>query len=95
MLKGVVIAMWWQHFKLSNFVLNIILLILVVNILFLQICKSTSIFQNFAKLDYFFALTNLNTFLPLLFFVNTFFTLLFILELAAILIFYKFVVSKV
>lgn len=46
-------------------------------------------------MDYFFALINISIFLPLIFFSNTLFTFLFILEFSSVLVFYKFVVSKI
>jgi len=72
-----------------------VLVLLLVNLLFIFLCRKVSQFQNFVKLDYFFALLNLGNFLPIIFLTNTLFTFLFILELNSVFIFYKFIVSKV
>lgn len=92
--KGIHNTIWWQHFKISNFNLSLVLLLLTFNLFFLFICQNLSLVQNFVKLDYFFALLNLSNFLPLIFIVNTLFTFLFVLEFVSVIIFYKFVVSK-
>ena len=47
------------------------------------------------KYDIFFIILNLGLFLPLIFLTNTLFTFFFILEVNALLIFYKFVLSKI
>ncbi len=93
--KGITNSIWWQHFKLTNLNLNLIFLLLIINLLFIFICQNISLVGNFVKLDYFFALINLSNFLPLIFLTNTLFTFLFILEFTSVIIFYKFVVSKV
>jgi hypothetical protein len=93
--KGISTTIWWQHFKLTNLNLNLIILLLFINFIFLLICQNISLLNNFVRLDYFFALTNLSNFLPLLFLANTLFTFLFILEFTSTLVFYKFVVSKI
>ena len=94
-LKGTVNSIWWQHFKITNLNLNLIFLLLVINLLFIVVCQNISILSNFVKLDYFFALINLSNFLPLIFLTNTLFTFLFILEFTSVIVFYKFVVSKI
>lgn len=93
--KGINNAIWWQHFKISNFNLSIIFILIIINLFFIIISKNLSNIQNFVKLDYFFALLNLSNFLPLIFLANTLFTFLFVLEFTSVLIFYKFVVSKI
>lgn len=93
--KGISNTLWWQHFKITNLNLSLIAILLVVNILFILICKNISLLNNFVKLDYYFALINLSNFLPLIFLCNTLFTFLFILEFTSTLVFYKFVVSKI
>lgn len=92
--KGISTSIWWQHFKLTNLNLSLILLLLFVNLLFIFICQNLTVLNNFVKLDYFFALINLSNFLPLIFLSNTLFTFLFILEFTSVIVFYKFVVSK-
>lgn len=92
--RGCVESVWWNHFKLSNLSLNLILLLLTVNFFFLYIIKTLSLNTGVYKFDYFFALINLSNFLPIIFLANTLFTFLFILEVNSSLVFYKFVVSK-
>ena len=93
--KGQLDSFWWNHFKLTNLSLNLILILLVINFFFLMILKVIRYKFNISKMDYFFALANLSNFLPVIFLVNTFFTFLFILEVNSCLVFYKFVVSKI
>ena len=93
--KGTNASIWWQHFKISNLNLSLIFFLLIFNLFFIVISKNLSIIQNFVKLDYFFALSNLSNFLPLIFIANNLFSFLFILEFVSVIIFYKFVVSKV
>lgn len=93
--KGVNNSIWWQHFKISNFNLSLVFLLVIFNLFFLFVCKNLSIIQNFVRLDYFFALLNLSNFLPLIFLANTLFTFLFTLEFVSVIVFYKFVVSKI
>ena len=92
--KGTTATVWWQHFKITNLNLNLVCLLLIINIIFIAICQNISFLGNFVKLDYFFALINLSNFLPLIFFANTLFTFLFVLEFTSVIVFYKFVVSK-
>lgn len=94
-LKGSSISFWWQHFKVSNLSLFIILTLIIINYVFLMVAKNVSLLNNFVKSDYIFALMNLNNFMPVIFLTNTLFTFLFILELVSVIVFYKFVVSKV
>lgn len=92
--KGTTNALWWQHFKITNLNLNLVFLLLILNFLFIIISQNISLLSNYVKLDYFFALINLSNFLPLIFLTNTLFTFLFILEFTSVIVFYKFVVSK-
>lgn len=93
--KGVNNTIWWQHFKISNLNLSLIFILILINLFFIIICKNISLIQNFVKLDYFFAILNLTLFLPMIFLANTLFTFLFVLEFVSVIVFYKFVVSKV
>lgn len=93
--KGVSDSIWWQHFKLTNLNFNIVLILILVNIVMLILIESSLINLTNVRLDYFFALVNLSIFLPLVFYANTLFTFLFVLEFTSLLVFYKFVVSKV
>jgi hypothetical protein len=92
--RGYIESFWWNHFKISNFILYIYLILILVNLLYLHIIKVSSFNSGIYKIDYFFALTNLSNFLPIIFLTNTFFTFLFILEINSSLVFYKFVTSK-
>lgn len=91
---GYIETFWWNHFKLSNMFINVIIVLLIVNFIFVIVVSSLGVNSGVYKIDYFFSLTNLSNFLPLIFIVNTIFTLLFVLEVNSILIFYKFVSSK-
>lgn len=93
--KGINTTIWWQHFKISNLNLSLTLILILVNLFFIFVSQNLSSIQNFVKLDYFFALVNLSNFLPFIFFTNTLFTFLFILEFVSVIVFYKFVVSKI
>jgi len=88
-------SFWWNHFKVNNLALYLILLLAVVNYLFLIVANNTSLLNTFVKMDYIFALMNLNNFMPIIFLTNTLFTFLFVLEFVSVVVFYKFVVSKV
>ena len=93
--KGFSISFWWNHFKVSNLSLYIILVLLLINYLFLVVANNTSVLNSFVKTDYIFALMNLNNFMPIIFLANTLFTFLFVLEFVSVIVFYKFIVSKV
>ena len=60
-----------------------------------MVAKNVSLLNNFVKTDYIFALMNLNNFMPIIFLTNTLYTFLFLLEFVSVVVFYKFVVSKV
>lgn len=85
---------WFNHFKLNNFILNLIFIIIIINCLvffLIKLYKNKNI--NF-NIDYFFALFNLSLFIPLMYISNTIYTFIFMLEINSILILYKFAVSK-
>lgn len=93
--KGCSTSFWWQHFKVNNLALFIIFMLIVVNYIFLIVAKNVSLLNSFVRTDYVFALMNLNNFMPIIFLTNTLFTFLFVLEFVSVIVFYKFVVSKV
>ena len=85
---------FWNHFKISNFNVYIILFLLLVSFclnIFIKFIPKINLNYN---IDYFFILGNLFIFLLFIFFTNTLYTFLFILEVNSSFIFYKFVVSK-
>lgn len=85
---------WWNHFKLTNFILVIIFFLVLVNLLlniFVKYIPTTNLNYN---IDYFFIIGNLAFILLFIFFTNTMYTFFFVLELSSSFIFYKFVVSK-
>lgn len=87
-------SFWWNHFKITNFSLILILILLTLGIvlnMFVRFLPSINI--NYS-VDYFFTVGNLAILLLTIFLSNTLYTFLFVLELNSSLIFYKFVVSK-
>ena len=85
---------FWNHFKITNFNLNIILFLLFISFclnIFIRFIPKINL--NYS-IDYFFILGNLFIFLLFIFYTNTLYTFLFILELNSSFIFYKFIVSK-
>jgi hypothetical protein len=64
----------------------------LIGFIFVKVVLKNNLPQS---IDFFFCLVNLSCIMPLLFCANTFFTFLFIVEVVSILLFYKFVVSKV
>ena len=93
-IRGESTLFWNSHFKLSNFLIFILILLLLLNFFFLKVTESTYFSTYSYKPEYFFALINLSLFLPIIFLSNTLFTFLFILEVNSSLIFYKFIVSR-
>jgi hypothetical protein len=85
---------WWNHFKFNNFSINIVLIILFLNVLYLFILNSTQFNIESYKYDFFFALLNLSIFLVLIFFTNTLFSFFFLLEVNSVIVFFKFLMSK-
>lgn len=88
------IIYWFNHLKINNFLINIILIIFFINILMIGIIKLYKNKNINFNIDYFFALFNLGAFIPLMYISNTMYTFLFLLEANSILILYKFSVSK-
>lgn len=84
----------WQHFKYTNFNLNVTNVILIVNIVFLFVINSYNFNSEVLKFDFFFALLNLSLFLILLLFTNSFYSFFFVIELNSLLLLYKFLMSR-
>lgn len=85
---------WWNHFKITNFLLLILGLILFVSFLIVFLIKYIPTLNLNYNIDYFFIISNLSLILIFIFFSNTLYTFFFVLELTSSFIFYKFVVSK-
>lgn len=88
------IIYWFNHLRLSNFLNNNIIIIIFLNIFMISIIKFYKNKNINFNIDYFFALFNLNIFIPLMYLSNTMYTFIFLLEINSILILYKFSVSK-
>ena len=86
---------FFNHLYVNNSLFYIVFFIFVLNFLFNFIVLNHSYSRINYSTDYFFALSNLNNFFPLIFFSNTLFTFFFILEVNSTIIFYKFIVSKI
>lgn len=95
-MHGKNLFMWFNHFNLNNFTINLLycFLLLSFTIFFLlnYLSKKNNLFKS---IDYLFSLNNLVLILPYLFFVNTVFTFLFLLELISVILLYKLISSKI
>ena len=85
---------WFNHLKLNNFNLNIIILIIIFSSFLLGLTKFIKNSNSNYNLDYFSAIINLIIFVPVIFLSNTMYTFLFLLELTSLIILYKFSVSR-
>lgn len=94
LMRGYIQTIWLNHNYISNFNINISLLIIFVLVLSYSIFLNTKHQNLVINNDYYFSLLNISILLPYLFFCNSLFNFLFVLEVISILIFYKFVVSK-
>lgn len=92
--KGVVHSFWFNHNCVSNFNINLLVLIASVLLISYLILSKTKHQNLIISNDYYFSLVNASVFILYLFFCNSLFNFLFILEIISIVIFYKFVVSK-
>lgn len=92
--KGFSGVFFFNHLYLNNSLLYVVFLIFLFNIFFSYIVLQHGFNKINYNVDYFFALSNLNNFFPLIFFSNTLFTFFFLLEVNSTIIFYKFIVSK-
>ena len=86
---------WWNHFFLSNFNNTIILVFFLLNSFFFLYVLFLSYYPLSYPNDYFFSILNLTLTLPLIFLSNNFFFFFFLLETISLLIFYKFVSTKI
>lgn len=88
--------LWFNHFILNNFTLNLLYLFIFVSFTTFYILKATTKKTNIVKSsDYIFSINNLVLVFPYLFFVNTVFTFLFLLELVSVILLYKLISSKI
>jgi len=86
--------MWWNHFKINNFIFILLFAFTFVNLLLNILVKVISKTNLNYNIDYFFIIGNLCIILLFIFLTNTMYTFFFVLELSSSFIFYKFVVSK-
>jgi hypothetical protein len=86
---------WFNHLFLTSYNFYILLLILFSNYIFLYLLDTLILSKDKYKSELFFTLINLSILLPFIFLCNTLYSFFFFLELNGVLIFYKFVVSKV
>ena len=95
-LRGRNDLVWFNHFNLNNFTLNLLYLFLFVCFSTFFLLKSITKKANlFKSIDYLFSINNLVLIFPYLFFVNTIFTFLFLLELVSAILLYKLISSKI
>ena len=85
---------WFNHLKINNFILNVVLVIMFLSLFVLLCIKNVNNSNINYSIDYFFSIFCLIVFIPLMFFSNTLYTFIFILEVNSLLILYKFAVSK-
>lgn len=87
---------WFNHFNLNNFIINLLFFFTLLGLFLFLILKFTVKGTNLVKsIDYLFSINNLILILPYLFFVNTIFTFLFLLELISVILLYKLISSKI
>lgn len=89
------LSFFWNHLKFDNFKIWFFYSLFFINMVGFFFLKT--VFKNKIpqSIDFFFSIINLVCIIPLLFISNTFFTFFFLIELISILIFYKFIVSKI
>jgi hypothetical protein len=85
---------WFNHLKVSNFILNLVIVIMLLSLFIILCIKHVNNSNINYSIDYFFSFYCLIVFTPLMFFSNTLYTFIFILEVNSLLILYKFSVSK-
>ncbi len=90
-----VFIFWWNHLTLSNFSNYLVFFFIFFSIFVAFYIYGLAFGKINYSVDYFFAICNLVLFLPLIFLSNNMFTFFFLLEVNSLLIFYKFVVSKI
>jgi hypothetical protein len=87
---------WFNHFNLNNFTLNLLYIFTVIALFLFLMLKFVTKRTNLVKsIDYLFSINNIVLLLPYLFFVNTVFTFLFLLELISVILLYKLISSKI
>lgn len=95
-LRGKNDLVWFSHFNLNNFTINLLYLFILVGFGIFFLLKTTMKKSNLVKsIDYLFSINNLIILFPYLFFVNTLFTFLFFLELVSAILLYKLISSKI
>ena len=85
---------WFNHLKINNFIINLVIIIAVLNWFVINLVKYIKNNNINFNIDYFLSLFNLGLFIPLIFLSNTFYTFIFLLEVNSLLILYKFSVSR-
>ena len=87
---------WFNHFNLNNFTINLLYLFIIISFILFFLLKISVKKTNLVKsIDYLFSINNLVILFPYLFFVNTVFTFLFLLELVSAILLYKLISSKI
>ena len=85
----------FNHFNISNFFINNLILFLIVNFFVFILIKAVRNNNLNKSIDYYFSINNILMLTPFLFMVNTVFTFLFFIEVVSILVLYKLVSSKI
>lgn len=87
---------WFNHFHLNNFTINLLYFIALFGFILFFLLNSIIGKSNLIKsVDYIFSIKNLVLLIPYLFFINTIFTFLFLLELISVVLLYKLLSSKI
>ena len=87
-------SFWFDHLRVDNFTLYLVLLLIIFCSLLIFLFKFVNEINYNYNIDYYFSLINICIFMVILFFCNNLFSTLFILELNSLLFLYKFSVSK-
>ena len=85
---------WWNHFKINNFLLYLVICLLNINLYFIAILIPLNLKQAVIKYEYVFSLLNLSIFIFLILLSNTLYSFFFLLEVNSIIIFLKFLMSR-
>lgn len=91
---GVQTTCWWDHLKLTNFNIYLVMFLICVFLVMLFLISAIPTTNLTYNIDFFFCIGNLVFLLLLIFFANNVYTFFFLLELSSNLVFYKFAVSK-
>lgn len=92
--KGYSVSLFYDNIFLSNFNLNVVFFVLLINLNVLFFYKNIFLQKINYSNDYFFSIINITLFFPFIFFTNNVYSFIFFLEFIGILIFYKLIVSK-